>query len=76
MLFQVTLLAYSYTFVSKRTVWAFIKNLEHEAAVYKHLKPIQGLRAPVFLGIIHVQAINKIYSYDHQIWLAAPEAIG
>ncbi|EXL90019.1 hypothetical protein FOIG_16705 [Fusarium odoratissimum NRRL 54006] len=48
-LFQVTLLAHGYTFVSKGTVRAFIRDLEHEAAVYERLKPIQGVCVPVFL---------------------------
>ncbi|KAF6527438.1 hypothetical protein HZS61_010482 [Fusarium oxysporum f. sp. conglutinans] len=34
-LFQVTLLKYGYTFVSKGTVRAFIPDLQHEAAVYE-----------------------------------------
>ncbi|KAI8710940.1 EKC/KEOPS complex subunit BUD32 [Fusarium sp. LHS14.1] len=41
-LFKVALPAYGYTFVSKGTVRAFAKDLEHEAAVYERLQPIQG----------------------------------
>ncbi|KAL0764704.1 hypothetical protein CaCOL14_012794 [Colletotrichum acutatum] len=40
-LFKISLLAYGYTFVSKGTVRAFIEDLEHEAAVYDRLRPIQ-----------------------------------
>ncbi|CRK39490.1 hypothetical protein BN1708_001691, partial [Verticillium longisporum] len=36
-LFQVTMIAYGYTFVGKGTVQAFIRDLEHEAAVYERL---------------------------------------
>ena len=53
-LFQLTLLKYGYTFVSKGTVAAFIEDLEHEAAVY-HCKasvcpPSWGLLAFAILG--------------------------
>ncbi|KAH7111552.1 hypothetical protein EDB81DRAFT_925872 [Dactylonectria macrodidyma] len=68
-LFQVTLLAHGYTFVSKGTVRAFIKDLEHEAAVYERLKPIQGVYVPVFLGAIDLRSMNKIYYYDHRVYV-------
>ncbi|RTE73952.1 hypothetical protein BHE90_011614 [Fusarium euwallaceae] len=68
-LFQVTLLAYGYTFISKGTVRAFIKDLEHEAAVYERLKPIQGVHVPVFLGAIDLRSMNKIYYYDHRVYV-------
>jgi hypothetical protein len=68
-LFQVTLLAHGYTFVSKGTVRAFIKDLEHEAAVYERLKPIQGVYVPVFLGVINLRSMNKIYYYDHRVYV-------
>lgn len=68
-LFQVTLLAYGYTFVSKGTVRAFIKDLEHEAAVYERLKPLQGVRVPVFLGAIDLKSMNKTYYYDHRVYV-------
>ncbi|KAK2666229.1 hypothetical protein RAB80_018329 [Fusarium oxysporum f. sp. vasinfectum] len=48
-LFQVTLLKYGYTFVSKGTVRAFIPDLQHEAAVYERCGPCQGENMPVFL---------------------------
>ncbi|KAK2134255.1 hypothetical protein NOF04DRAFT_1367413 [Fusarium oxysporum II5] len=66
MLFQVTLLAHGYTFISKGIVQAFIRDLEHEAAVYEHLKLIQGVHVPVFLGAINLRSINKTYYYDHR----------
>ncbi|KAK2931639.1 hypothetical protein FoTM2_009155 [Fusarium oxysporum f. sp. vasinfectum] len=68
-LFQVTLLAYGYTFVSKGTVRAFIKDLEHEAAVYERLKPIQGVHVPVFLGAIDLRSMDKTYYYDHRVYV-------
>jgi serine/threonine protein kinase len=68
-LFQVTLLAHGYTFVSKGTVQAFIKDLEHEAAVYERLKPIQGVHVPVFLGAIDLRSMNKTYYYDHRVYV-------
>uniref|UniRef100_A0A0D2YCW3 non-specific serine/threonine protein kinase n=1 Tax=Fusarium oxysporum (strain Fo5176) TaxID=660025 RepID=A0A0D2YCW3_FUSOF len=68
-LFQVTLLAHGYTFVSKGTVRAFIRDLEHEAAVYERLKPIQGVHVPVFLGAIDLRSMNKTYYYDHRVYV-------
>ena len=68
-LFKVTLLAYGYTFVSKGTVRAFAKDLEHEAAVYKRLQPIQGRHVPVFLGAIDLRSMNRIYYYDHRVYV-------
>ncbi|EWZ27917.1 hypothetical protein FOZG_18382 [Fusarium oxysporum Fo47] len=68
-LFQVTLLAHGYTFVSKGTVRAFIKDLLHEAAVYERLKPIQGIHVPVFLGAIDLRSMNKTYYYDHRVYV-------
>ncbi|KAK1622696.1 hypothetical protein BDP81DRAFT_440654 [Colletotrichum phormii] len=68
-MFKVSLLAYSYTFVSKGTVRAFIKDLEHEAAVYERLRPIQGTHVPVFLGAIDLRPLNRTYYYDHRVYV-------
>ncbi|KAK7414099.1 hypothetical protein QQX98_007042 [Neonectria punicea] len=68
-LFKVTLLAYGYTFVSKGTVQAFIPDLEHEANVYKRLLPAQGRNVPVFLGTIDLRQMQKIYYYDHRVYV-------
>jgi hypothetical protein len=68
-LFQVVLLEYGYTFVSKGTVRAFIGDLEHEVATYKRLRPIQGVNVPVFLGAIDLRSMNKIYYYDHRVYI-------
>jgi hypothetical protein len=68
-LFKVTLLAYGYTFVSKGTVKAFIPDLEHEAAVYKRLLPVQGRHVPVFLGSVDLRSMQKIYYYDHRVYV-------
>ncbi|KAI0397976.1 hypothetical protein F5Y17DRAFT_257027 [Xylariaceae sp. FL0594] len=66
-LFQVTMLAYGYTFVCKGTVRAFVRDLEHEAAVYERLRPVQGTSVPVFLGAIDLRSINRTYHYDHRV---------
>ncbi|EEU38623.1 uncharacterized protein NECHADRAFT_12141, partial [Fusarium vanettenii 77-13-4] len=68
-LFKVTLLAYGYTFVCKGTVQAFIKDLGHEAAVYKRLERIQGVSVPVFLGAIDLRPLKKVYYYDHRVYI-------
>ncbi|KAK1973496.1 hypothetical protein LZ30DRAFT_484883 [Colletotrichum cereale] len=68
-LFKVSLLAHGYTFVSKGTVRAFAKDLEHEAAVYERLQPIQGIHVPVFLGAIDLRSMNRIYYYDHRVYV-------
>ncbi|KAM0564778.1 hypothetical protein ACHAP9_009042 [Verticillium nonalfalfae] len=68
-LFQVTMIAYGYTFVGKGTVQAFIRDLEHEAAVYERLRSIQGANVPVFLGAIDLRPMKKIYYYDHRVYV-------
>jgi hypothetical protein len=66
-LFQVTLLAYGYTFVSKGTVPEFVKDLEHEVAVYERIRPIHGIAVPVFLGAIDLRDISRTYYYDFRV---------
>ncbi|KAI0977531.1 hypothetical protein F4678DRAFT_455678 [Xylaria arbuscula] len=66
-LFQVTMLAYGYTFACKGTVQAFVKDLEHEAAVYERLRPVQRTSVPVFLRAVDLRSINKTYHYDHRV---------
>ncbi|KAK1837983.1 hypothetical protein CCHR01_19394 [Colletotrichum chrysophilum] len=68
-LFKISLLAYGYTFVSKGTVRAFIEDLEHEAAVYKRLRPVQGIHVPVFLGAIDLRPLNRTDYYDHRVYV-------
>ncbi|EXA29644.1 hypothetical protein FOVG_18888 [Fusarium oxysporum f. sp. pisi HDV247] len=68
-LFQVTLLKYGYTFVSKGTVRAFIPDLQHEAAVYERCRPCQGENMPVFLGEIDLRSIPKTYYYAHRVYV-------
>ncbi|KAL2169473.1 hypothetical protein VTG60DRAFT_6017 [Thermothelomyces hinnuleus] len=63
-LFQVTLLAYGYTFVSKATTARFVRELEHEAQVYERLRPLQGDRVPVFLGAVDLRQVGRRYYYD------------
>ena len=66
-LFQVTLLTYGYTFVSKATAAAFIQDLEHEAKVYERLRPLQGVYVPVFLGAVDLQEVGRTYYYYYDI---------
>ncbi|KAI6386420.1 hypothetical protein MCOR24_011298 [Pyricularia oryzae] len=68
-LFKVWLLGYGYTFVGKGTIQAFVKDLEHEAAVYKRLHPIQGIHVPVFLGVVDLRSMNRKYYYDHRVYV-------
>jgi len=66
-LFQVTLLGYGYTFVSKATTARFVRELEHEANVYGRLRPLQGVRVPVFLGVVDLREVGRTYYYDFQV---------
>ncbi|KAK9773056.1 putative Protein kinase domain-containing protein [Seiridium cardinale] len=68
-LFQVTLIAYGYTFVCKGTVAAFIPDLQHEEMVYQQLKQRQGTNVPVFLGTVDLRKMGKIYYYDHRVYI-------
>ncbi|AEO59783.1 hypothetical protein MYCTH_2119902 [Thermothelomyces thermophilus ATCC 42464] len=68
-LFQVTLLAYGYTFVSKATTARFVPELEHEAQVYERLRPLQGDRVPVFLGAVDLRQVGRRYYYDIDVQL-------
>ncbi|KJZ70180.1 hypothetical protein HIM_10440 [Hirsutella minnesotensis 3608] len=68
-LFKVTLLSYGYTFVCKGTVQAFIRDLEHEAAVYRRLERIQGVHLPVFLGAVDLRPLKRTYYYDHRVYI-------
>lgn len=68
-LFKVTLREYGYTFVGKGTVQAFIRHLEHEAAVYERLRPIQGVHVPVLLGAVDLRALQRTYYYAHRVYI-------
>jgi serine/threonine protein kinase len=68
-LFKVTILTYGYTFVSKGTVRAFIPDLQHETNVYKRLRPAQGRHVPVFLGAVDLREMERIYYYDHRVYV-------
>lgn len=68
-LFQLTLLKYGYTFVSKGTVAAFVEDLEHEATVYKRLHKLQGISVPVFLGAIDLRDLGRTYYYDLRVYI-------
>lgn len=64
MFFRVTLMAYGYTFIAKGTMPAYVSYLEHEAAVYTRLRPLQGICVPVFLGAIDLRLMDRVYCYD------------
>ncbi|KAF4123118.1 Conserved hypothetical, protein [Geosmithia morbida] len=68
-LFKVTLLDYGYTVVCKGTVRAFIRDLEHEAAMYRRLERLQGTHVPVFLGAIDLRPLKRTYYYDHRVYV-------
>ncbi|KAH7009224.1 uncharacterized protein B0I36DRAFT_342604 [Microdochium trichocladiopsis] len=68
-LFEVTLLAYGYTFVCKGTIQAFVPDLEHEAAVYRRLDDLQGVHVPVYLGAIDLRSMNKTYFFDLRVYI-------
>ena len=50
--------------VGKGTVLAFVKDLCHEAEVYRWLKTVQGVHVPICLGSID---LDKLYYYDARI---------
>ncbi len=66
-LFKVTLASHGYTMVAKGTVPKYIPDLQHEAAIYERLRPIQGIYVPVRLGNID---LHSPYFYDAgvRIW--------
>ncbi|KAF2241317.1 hypothetical protein BU26DRAFT_544447 [Trematosphaeria pertusa] len=63
-LFQVTLSMYGYTIIAKGTVFAFLEDLRHEAAVYQRLQNLQGVCVPVFLGAVD---LARPYYYDFRV---------
>ena len=60
-LFKVTLTSHGYTVVGKGVVLAFVKDLRHEAEVYRWLTTVQGVHVPICLGSID---LDKTYYYD------------
>ncbi|KAI1406438.1 hypothetical protein F4819DRAFT_481549 [Hypoxylon fuscum] len=68
-LFEVTLLRYGYTFVSKGTVRRFVPVLEHEAVVYDRLQSMQGIDVPIYLGAIDFNDISRTYYYDFRVYI-------
>ena len=59
--FMVNLESYGYTLVAKCTPPYLAKYLDHERAVYSHLRPIQGIHIPVNLGTIE---LPRPYYYE------------
>lgn len=49
---KVTLTSHGYTVVDKGTVLAFLKDLRHEAELYRCLTTAQGVHVPICLGSI------------------------
>lgn len=68
-MFKTNPFKFGYTFISKGTVEAFIKNFKHEAAVYERLQPMQGTYMPVFLGIVDLMLRYRVYYYSHQVYI-------
>jgi RIO-like serine/threonine protein kinase len=60
-MFKVTLGVYGYTVIAKGTVLAFMRDLQHEAVVYRRLQHLQGVYVPVFLGSVD---LDRPYYYD------------
>jgi len=60
-LFKVTLTSHGYTVMGKGTVLAFVKDLRHEAEVYRRLTTVQGVHVPICLGSID---LDEPYYYD------------
>lgn len=60
-LLKITLTLHGYTVAAKCTVVHFIRHLKHEAAIYKKLRPIQGIHIPVYLGNLD---LDRPYFYD------------
>lgn len=59
-IFKVTLTSHGYTVIAKGVQNQDVPHLKHEAKVYHHLRPIQGIHIPVCLG-----GINLILPYYH-----------
>jgi hypothetical protein len=53
--FRITLLSHGYTLVAKGSPLWFAQCLDHEAAIYSRLRPLQGAYVPVHLGGIALQ---------------------
>lgn len=60
-LFTVRLTSHGYTVAAKCTTIDFVHHLKHEAIIYQHLRPIQGIHVPVYLGSID---LDRSYIYD------------
>lgn len=60
-LFKVTLTSHGYTVVGNGTVQAFVKDLRHEAEVYRRLTTVQGVHVPIWLGSIDLDQQTYYY---------------
>ncbi|KAL1910184.1 hypothetical protein Sste5344_004096 [Sporothrix stenoceras] len=66
-LFQITLVAYGYTFIAKGVTGGRVPELEKEAAVYEQLRPLQGRGIPVCLGTVDLKPLGQVYYYDFDV---------
>ncbi|KAI1745929.1 hypothetical protein F4680DRAFT_463340 [Xylaria scruposa] len=60
-LFKIELAHYGYTFVAKGTRSANLHCLKHESEAYLRLRPLQGEKIPVYLGMV---SLPKHHGYD------------
>jgi len=60
-LFRVRLTSHGYTVAAKCTVIELVAHMKQEAAVYEHIRPIQGIHVPMYLGSID---LDRPYYYD------------
>lgn len=51
-LFKIRLTSHGYTIAAKCTIWVYVSDLLHEAAVYEQLEAIQGIHVSACLGKI------------------------
>ena len=60
-LFKVILTSHGYTVAGKGTIRAFIRDLRHEAEVYRRLVTLQAVHIPIYLGSVD---LDKPIYYD------------
>ena len=53
---MVTLTSHGYTVVGKGTILAFVKDLRHEAEVYRRLTTLQGVHVPIYLSSVDLDS--------------------
>lgn len=71
-LFKVRLTSHGYTIAAKCTIWVYVSDLLHEAAMYEQLEAIQGIHVPVGLGnidLLDVLTYNSV-EFVHMMFLS------